>query len=125
MPPSLEHDARLAVPRVSREEHEILTGEEIHRLLRQRPREPHVAVGAKAHVGEHRIHETTRDQRHRAFHRFFRPDELRRPPSLERELLEQRDVDVRPNAESEDARSSALIRCLRCNPSTARVSFKA
>ena len=66
------------------------------------------------HIGEHRIHDAVRDETHRALDRFVRTDELRRPPPLQRELLEQRDVDVGTDTEREHTCRSALaIRLVR------------
>jgi hypothetical protein len=76
-------------------------------------RQPHAALAAYADVGHHRIDETARDDAHRALDRLIRADELRRAAPLERQLLDEGDVDVGADAEREHAAIAALSRRAR------------
>src|SRR2546423_3830804 len=71
------------------------------------------SVGMDAHIGDERAGQTARDNTYRAFDRLIRAYEARRAPAFERQLLDQRNVEIRTDAEGEQPARSALL-CYAC-----------
>ena len=100
-----EHQPTAPGPFVLREEHQILSGEEILRSGGHGAEEAH-AFRAHAQVGDHGRHEAARGESHNALDVLVRPCELRRPAGAERQLFEERDIDVTAKSEGEQAASA-------------------
>ena len=70
-------------------------------------------IGVNTDVCHERTRQPTRDDSYRALHRFLRSHEAGGATSLERQLLDQRNVEIRADAEREQSARSALLRDIR------------
>ena len=73
------------------------------------------AIGANADIGNERTRQPARNDADRALNRLVRPHEAGGATTLERELFDQRDVEVRTDAECEHPARSTLFRNARRN----------
>ena len=100
-----EVELRRTAALVPCQQDEILSGEQIHRQPREDPRQSY-AVGSDRNVGDHRVGQPARDERYRTLDGLVGTDELRGTVPLQRELFEQRAVDIAPQPEGEQTRAT-------------------